>query len=217
MNIADNIIRNKLKNVYFIWGRGKTTVANILRNKYGCCVFSTDEARDRNMAYARPEYQPFMCRDFVKEYGVNSFWELPKEVIKYREEHFLREVTPMIVADLIALSARHETVICEGDIDYAAIISVAEHFVYLNNRGTKFDWFDRPDHENIVDITNKRTDLMDEEKAAVIQQAYDAVSGDEGVVPDWVLEKGVKVISWNDSVTAEETAAETAEYFGLNR
>ncbi len=50
MDIADNIIRNKLKNVYFIWGRGKTTVAYILRNKYGCFAFSTDEARDRNMA-----------------------------------------------------------------------------------------------------------------------------------------------------------------------
>ena len=217
MDIADNIIGNKLKNVYFIWGRGKTTVSNILQNKYGCHIFSTDKARDRNIAYARPEYQPFMCRDFVKEYGVNSFWELPKEVISYREEHFLQEVTPMIVADLIALSSQYETVICEGDIDYAAIIPIAEHFVYLNNRGTKFDWFDRPDHENIVDITNKRTDLTDEEKAAVIQNAYDAVSGSEGVVPDWVLEKAVKVISWDDSVTAEETAAETAEYFGLNR
>lgn len=215
MNIADNIIRNKLKNVYFIWGRGKTTVANKLRDKYGCYVFSTDEARDRNMAYACPENQPFMCRDFVKEYGVNSFWELPKEVISDREEHFLREVTPMIIADLIGLSSRYEAVICEGDIDYLVIIPIAEHFVYLNNCGTKFDWFDRPDHENIIDVTNKRTDLTDEEKAAVIQNAYNSVSGNEGVVPRWVTENDVKVISWDDNVTAEETAAECAEYFGL--
>lgn len=89
MNIADNIIRSKLKNVYFIWGRGKTTVANILRDKYGCFVFNTDEARDRSMAYASPEYHPFMCRDFVKEYGVNSFLELPNEVIKDREDHIV--------------------------------------------------------------------------------------------------------------------------------
>ena len=217
MNIADNIIRSKLKNVYFIWGRGKTTVANILRNKYGCCVFSTDEARDRNMAYACPEYQPFMCRDFEKEYGVNSFWELPKEVISSREKHFLQEVTPMIAADLIALSSQYEAVICEGDIDYAAIIPVAEHFVYLNNCGTKFDWFDRPDHENINDITNKITDLTDEEKSAIIKNAYDVVSADESVIPDWVLKHGVKVISWDDGVTAEETAAEAAEYFGLTK
>lgn len=215
MNIADNIIRNKLKNVYFIWGRGKTTVANKLRDKYGCYVFSTDEARDRNMAYACPENQPFMCRDFVKEYGVNSFWELPKEVIRDREEHFLREVTPMIIADLIGLSSRYEAVICEGDIDCLAIIPIAEHFVYLNNCGTKFDWFDRPDHENIVENTNKRTDLTDEEKLAVIQNAYNAVSGNEGVVPRWVTENDVKVISWDDNVTEEETAAECAEYFGL--
>lgn len=215
MYIADNIIKNKLKNVYFIWGRGKTAVANNLRDKYGCCVFSTDEARDRNIAYACHENQPYMCRDFEKEYGVNSFWELPKDVIEDREKHFLQEVTPMIVADLIAISPQHKTVICEGDIDYMAIIPIAEHFVYLHNCGTKFDWFDRPDHENIVDITNKRTDLTDEEKAAVIQKAYDAVSGNEGVVPDWVFENGVKVISWDDGVTADETAAETAEYFGF--
>ncbi|MDE6763350.1 MAG: hypothetical protein K2J73_06700 [Oscillospiraceae bacterium] len=212
MNIADNIIKNKLKNVYFVWGRGKTTVANKLRDKYGCYIFGTDEARDRNIAYASPEHQPYMCRDFVREYGVNSFWELPAEVIKDREKHFLQEVTPMIVADLIALSAHYDTVICEGDIDYEAIIPIAEHFVYLNNCGTKFDWFNRPDHENIVEITNKRTDMTDTERAAVIRKAYDAVSGNEGVVPDWVLENGVNVISWYDSVTVEETAAEAAEY-----
>lgn len=192
MDIADNIIRNKLKNVYFIWGRGKTTVADILKSKYGCFVFGADEARDRNMAYACPENQPYMCRDFVKEYGVNSFWELPKEVISGREHRFLHEVTPMIVADLIAVSSQYKTVICEGDIDYEAIIPIAEHFVYLNNRGTKFDWFDRPGHENIVESTNR-----------------------EGVVPRWVLEKGVKVIPWDDSVPPEKTAAEAAEYFGL--
>ncbi len=55
VDFADNIIRSELKNVYFIWGRGKTTVADILRNVYGCFVFGTDEARDRNMAYACPE------------------------------------------------------------------------------------------------------------------------------------------------------------------
>ncbi len=35
MNIADNIIRNRLENVYFLWGRGKTTIANQLHEKKG--------------------------------------------------------------------------------------------------------------------------------------------------------------------------------------
>ena len=33
MRIADAVIKNKLKNVYFLWGRGKTTIANRLREK----------------------------------------------------------------------------------------------------------------------------------------------------------------------------------------
>lgn len=35
MLIADNILRDRLKNVYFIWGSGKTTAANSLHEKYG--------------------------------------------------------------------------------------------------------------------------------------------------------------------------------------
>lgn len=58
-----------------------------------------------------------------------------KEVIANREKHFLQKVTPMIAADLIVLSTQYETVICEGDIDYAAIIPIAEHFIYLHNCG----------------------------------------------------------------------------------
>jgi len=34
MNIADNVIREKIKNVYFIWGRGKTIIANQLEWLY---------------------------------------------------------------------------------------------------------------------------------------------------------------------------------------
>ncbi|MBE6665721.1 MAG: hypothetical protein E7603_05825 [Ruminococcaceae bacterium] len=108
MNIADSIIKNKLKNVYFIWGRGKTTIANRLKEEYGFYIYSTDESRDRQMKLANPIDQPYMCRDFQKEYGVKSFWELSKEVIEEREKHFVAEMTPMMVAELIQLSAWHK-------------------------------------------------------------------------------------------------------------
>jgi predicted kinase len=81
MVIADSILKNKLKNVYFIWGRGKTTIANRLKEMYGFFVYSTDESRERQFTHANSEDQPYMCRDYQKEYGVKSFWELPSEVI----------------------------------------------------------------------------------------------------------------------------------------
>ncbi|HAS37541.1 MAG TPA: hypothetical protein DCS04_02860 [Ruminococcaceae bacterium] len=215
MNIADSIIKNKLKNVYFIWGSGKTTIANRLNEKYGFYVYSTDESRNRQTKIANPVDQPYMCRDFEKEYGVKSFWELPKDVIAERETHFVAEMTPMIVAELIQLSSLHKVIICEGDIDYYAIAPVAAHMVHLCNQSASFDWFDRPDHENIRDTVAKRTDLSDEEKQRVIERAYECVTPAELSAPGWVAELGIKNIIWNDHTSIDTTAVEVAEYFGF--
>ena len=63
MEIKDSILKRALQNVYFIWGRGKTTIANRLREKHGFYVYSTDDSRDWHMDNAIPEDQPYMCRD----------------------------------------------------------------------------------------------------------------------------------------------------------
>ena len=217
MNIPNSIIKAKLKNVYFIWGRGKTTIANRLKEKFGFYIYSTDESRDRQMTIANPVDQPYMCRDFLKEYGVKSFWELPKEVIAEREMHFLEEMTPMMVAELIQLSALHKFIICEGDIDYCAIAKVGTNMVHLSNQGTSFDWFNRPDHEDIRTTIAKRTDLNEEEKQRIIDNAYESVASNESNAPNWVTDLGIKNIIWNDHTSIETTATEVAEYFGFSK
>ncbi len=216
MFIADNIIKNKLKNVYFLWGRGKTTIANSLKEKYGFYVYSTDESRDRLVKYANPIDQPYMCRDYMKEYGVKSFWELPQEVIKDREKHFLEEITPMMIAELIELSSLHKVVICEGDIDYHAVSKVATHAVYLCNQSTNFDWFNRTDHEDIKVTLSARTDLSQEEKQNIIDNAYGATSGNEGIIPEWVTMLGIKYIIWNNQTSIHDTTTEVARCFGVD-
>lgn len=217
MIIADSIIKNRLKNVYFIWGCGKTTIANRLKEQYGFYIYSTDESRDRQMEAANPVDQPYMCRDFQKEYGVKSFWELPGEVIAEREKHFLEEMTPMMIVELIQLSALHDVIICEGDIDYRAVAPIATHAVHLCNQSTSFDWFNRPDHEDIHSTVGKRTDLSEEEKQLIIDNAYKSVAGNERSVPDWVVELGIKNIVWNDHTSIDTTAAEVAAYFEFER
>ena len=205
---------SKLSNVYFLWGRGKTTVANILRDRYDFYIYSTDEARDRLMLVATPEKQPYMCRDFEAEYGVSSFWELPSEVIADREVHFLEEMTPMIIDELAELSKQHRIIICEGDIDHKQIIELSNNIVYLQNCSTKFDWFNRPDHDDLAYIRN-RTDIDEAQKQALIDQAYASVGNNEGVLPDFVSEHNIKVIRWDDNITPEKTANEVDEYFGI--
>lgn len=215
MEIKDSVLKHRLQNVYFIWGRGKTTIANRLAQQYGWYVYSTDESRGRQIALADPTDQPYMCRDYEQEYGVNSFWELPPEVIADREQHVLAEMTPMMIAELIALSPLYDVILCEGDIDYAAVAPIATHAVHLCCCDASFDWFDRPDHEDIRALVADRTDLTEEEKQAVIDNAYAVVGTDCGIVPDWVNDLGIKNIMWNEHTGIDNTAAEVAVYFGF--
>lgn len=213
MHITDNVLREKLKNVYFLWGRGKTTIADELQRRHGFFVYRTDESRDRQMELAEPAFQPHMCRDYVAEYGVRSFWALPPEVIAEREKHFLREMTPMMVAELLALAAQHEVVLCEGDIDYASIAPIASHMLFLWNCGTAFDWFDRPDHS--LDAIKNRTDLTEEEKQAIIDNAYRSVAQNENSLPDWVSAQGVPYVRWDDRTSIKQTADDAEHHFGF--
>ena len=214
MFFAENIIKEKIKNVYFLWGRGKSTIANELHRKYGYFIYDVDKNRSRHCKEnADPMYQPTMCRDYEKEYGVKSFWDLPPKVIEERETLLLQEVSPMVVMDLILLSPEHDVIICEGDIEIP--LAVVSNLIYLVNRGTKFDWFNRPDHDNIRDITMKRTDLTEKEKETIINNAYNAVGQNEGNLPDWVVQSNTKYIIWDDNTSIEQTASEAAKYFGF--
>ena len=158
----------------------------------------------------------FVCK-LTKEYGVKSFWELPKEVIEEREKHFVAEMTPMMIAELIQLSAVYKVIICEGDIDYRAIAPIATNMVHLCNQSTSFDWFNRPDHEDIRTTVAKRMDLSEEEKQLVIHNAYESVAVDELITPAWVIELSIKNIVWNDLTSIDTTATEVAEYFGFTK
>lgn len=215
MFVADNIIKEKIKNVYFIWGRGKTTIANELHKKYGYYIYSIDDSRYRHMKSANPEYQPYMCRDFEKEYGVKSFWELPSEVIHDRELHWLHEFTPMAIMDLILLSPAHDVILCEGDVEYSTVIPVASHMVHLSNCGTKFDWFTRADHSHMLNAVRNRTDITEKEKDGIINNAYKTVGQNEGILPHWVVKYEVKNIAWDDGTSIEQTVSDVAQYFGF--
>lgn len=214
MLIADNIIKNKLKNVYFILGRGKTTIAYEIHRRYGYYIYDVDKARDRHYFDADPLYQPHMCRDYVKEYGVPDFWALPSEVIEERETHWLNEFTPMAVIDLIELSTIHDIIICEGDIDISIIlpVQIASHIIYLSNQGIKFDWFNRPDHDSLDDIKH-RSDLTESEKNDIIRNAYASVANNESMIPDWTMENNIKVIIWDDNTSIEQTTSEVIQHF----
>ena len=68
MIFQDNVIKEYLKNVYFITGTpcgGKTTVSRALGKKYGIQVYDIDEMFPSHQLLSNAEHQPAMNRTFT--------------------------------------------------------------------------------------------------------------------------------------------------------
>ena len=141
MLIADNILKNKLKNVYYVTDSSKTTIVNEMSKHIdNCYVYRTDN-RGSCFKIADSIYQPAMCRD------VPDYFALDKDDAHNLECNIVKEFTPMIIIDLIYLSSQYDVVICEGDINLELIIDliVKENMVYIKHIGKTGDFFDRPE------------------------------------------------------------------------
>lgn len=196
------------ENVYFIWGSGKTTAANELARRFGCYVYHTDENRAKHFRNANPLIHTALCRD------VPDYWALdPNDALQW-EHDIVREMTPMIIADLTELASRHKIVVCEGDIDVDLIAPLTTHIVYISNHGKEYDFFDRPKQRHMLDGIRNRTDLIEAEKEQRIQNAYRIVSGGKSMEkPREVTQLGVKEIVRDDNATVQQTVDKIAAYF----
>lgn len=212
MFIADNTLKQRLRNVYFIWGSGKTTVANALQQKYGYYVYHTDYERARHAKSADPALQPALCRQ------VPDYWALDPADAQQWEKDIVREFTPMVIADLLVLAAQHPCVICEGDIDIDLVVPVATHMVTISNHGASYDFFDRPDQKQMREDILSRKDLTDAEKTARLENAY-AIVGETTAqaIPYETQRYGVSQIIRYDHSTVEETTARVAAVFGFEK
>ena len=218
MLIADNILRNKLKNVYFVTGSGKTTIANEMsKHLNNCYVYHTDN-RGPFFKLADPKYQPAMCRD------VPDYFVLDKDDAHNWECNIVKEFTPMIIIDLIYLSSQYDVVICEGDINLELIIDaiVKENIVYIKHIGKTGDFFDRPEQRHMLDSIINDNSLSEEEKKLKIEKMYDIVGRPnqeivEDSIPDVIKNNDIKVIVRYDDNTVEENTNNVLKCFKLNK
>lgn len=144
---------------------------------------------------------------------VPDYFALATEDARQWESDIVREMTPMIAADLIELAAQHKTVICEGDIDVNIIAPLTRHIIYISNHGKSYDFFDRSEQRHMLDGIRNRTDLT-EEKEQRIRNAYAIVGGGKSSKqPREVTQLGVKEIIRDDNTTVQQTADEISAYF----
>ena len=201
--IPDNVLKRVLENVYFILGDG-AEVADELGSRCGIYVYHTCDYRHIHHQYADPQYQPGLSRN------IPDFYAQDPEDAMQSERNIVHDFTPMVITDLIKLTAMYEKIICENDIDIESIIQIVSHAVIISNKKSLDNFIDR-----YINEIHCR-DISEDEKERLIQKVYTVWGSGKPENPRDNNPYGIKQIIINDNSTATQTADIVAEYFGLS-
>lgn len=161
MKIADNIIKEYLKNVYFVLGTpcgGKTTIARALGEKYHIPVYDVDEVFEQHQRMSDFEHQPAMNRYFAN--ADEFFGRSVEEYRKWLLDN-TREQLDFVILDLIRI-AQNGRVICDCHLtmEEAKKITEPSRVVFLIREPSNLvdEYCNRPDHQGFRDFIHRAAD-----------------------------------------------------------
>ena len=112
MIFQDNVIKEYLKNVYFITGTpcgGKTTISRELAKRHNLLVYDIDEQFDKHQEMSDLKFQPSMNKNFR---DADEFFGRTVEEYKQWLLSNTREQLDFVLMDLIRLS-QDRIVLCD--------------------------------------------------------------------------------------------------------
>lgn len=213
MIIQDNVIKEYLKNIYFICGTpcgGKTTISRVISKKYGIPVYDIDEAFDGHQAKSDPAFQPTMNKNFR---DADEFFGRSVEEYKSWLLTNTREQLDFVLMDLIRLSQNGKILCdCHLTLEQAEHITDRAHIAFLMKEPKNLvdEYCNRADHQGFSDFIHSATDFeaaratCNETLMSLNTKFYQDVHASDYF---W-LER-------DDRRTVDETATLVAKHFGF--
>jgi GNAT superfamily N-acetyltransferase len=215
MIFQDNIIKQYLKNVYFIAGTpcgGKTTVSRALAKKYNIPVYDIDERFPEHQAMSDPESQPAMNRDFR---DADEFFGRTVEEYKAWLLQNTREQLDFVLLDLMRMS-KDQIVLCDCHLtlEQAAQITDPGHVAFMLRKPVNLvdEYCNRPDHQGFSDFIHSATDY--EAAKATCNETLMTLNAK---YYEDVKASGYFFVDRADGLSVEETVARTAKHFGFDK
>lgn len=213
MIFQDNVIKEYLKNVYFITGTpcgGKTTISRELAKRHNLIVYDIDEQFKKHQQMSSPDFQPSMNKVFK---DANDFFG--RTVEEYRQWLIdnTREQLDFVLLDLIRLS-HNQIVLCDCHltVEEADILTEPSRIVFLIKEPSKLidDYCNRPDHQGFNNFINSTSNV--EKAKAVCNETLKSIN-----------EKRCEMIKaskyfWlerNKNSTVDETTRIVEQHFSL--
>ena len=162
MIFQDNVMKEYLKNVYFITGTpcgGKTTLSCALAEKYGFELFDIDERFEEHKKISDPLFQPAMntCFKSADEFFGRTVEEYKNWLLKNT-----REQLEFVLLDLIRLS-ESKKVLCDCHLTVAQALAFSEParvvFLIKDPSNLVDEYGNRPDHQGFFQYLNSATDI----------------------------------------------------------
>ena len=153
MKIANNIIKEHLKNVYFLCGGaygGKTTMARLLEEKHGFIRYRQGDHYDEHVSVASEKEQPAISLDRSADWH-GYFAQPPRQYADWMQAE-LREEAEFTIADLLSFP-KDQKIIVDGIIplDILKEISDYEHvfLLFAPDEMKLQHYFDRADKDEV--------------------------------------------------------------------
>lgn len=214
MIFQNNIIKEYLKNVYFITGTpcgGKTTISRTLAKKYNLLVYDVDERFDSQVKLTDSIHQPAMNKNFE---NADDFF--CRSVEEYKNWLFdnTREQLDIVLLDLIRLS-QNQIVLCDCHLttELAGEINERSRIVFLIKEPSNLidDYCNRKDHKDFDEYINSASNVefakknCNETLKRLHLENYTKIKNSDYF---W-LER-------NENSTIEETVKKVEHFFGFD-
>lgn len=213
MIFQDNVLKEYLKNVYFITGTpcgGKTTISRELAKRHNMFVYDADEHFENHQRTSSTAYQPAMNKFFR---DANEFFG--RTVEEYRKWLIdnTREQLDFVLLDLIRLS-QNQIVLCDCHLtlEEADTLTEPSRIVFLLKEPSNIvdDYCNRPDHQGFNEFINSASNV---EKAKTT--CNETLKGLNEKYYNAVKESVYFWLERTPESTVNETAGKVARHFGF--
>jgi len=213
MQIASNILRHYLRDVYFFCGTpcgGKTTIAKAFAQKHGAQYLSEFELYGEMDKIFEPAYQPACCAEPLDR---EAFYHRDYKEWAQWGDDVTAEVVPLMVMELVKRSASGPVAVdLPFSVQTAIELAAPGHLVFLVTTPEIVvrDYCNRPDHTHHLD---EILQLRDPAKA--LANFHRTLGYITQRTLDDLNQHSLHYIMRDDTSTVEHTLALVEQYFGI--
>jgi len=213
MIFQDNVIKEYLKNVYFITGTpcgGKTTISRELGKKYNLFVYDVDDQFAKHQKISNSDFQPSMNQVFK---DADEFFGRTVEEYKQWLINNTREQLDFVLLDLIRIS-QNQIVLCDCHltVEEANNLTEPSRIVFLIKEPSDLvdDYCNRTDHQGFSNFINSTSDV---DKAKAVCNATLKILNEKKY--ELIKSSDYFWIERNKNSTVEETVRKVEQHFSL--